>query len=300
MKAFQHIVIGVDSNQISAMNPNQLTAGLFGDGTESHRPSDVPMVGTADTIWDLLFPGFKPPPTIPAVDSTLGIRNDGGRTLPPELATFPESVAPKAVETESPMFRFDLASGSGSLSETTRVPSEYGTATSWALSDKSTLSPTSLSNSEMVVIKQEPMDEELSSSSTAKSSKKGARAPAKPRRSTRAKQAKPARSPTPSEDDSSHRKRQGGKGEELIAYRTMARISRQLFGVTPAALTPEQKQACIEKIFSKRERNSEAARRSREKARHHVEELELRVRELEDELEKEKAKRQELEAQLGL
>lgn len=82
---------------------------------------------------------------------------------------------------------------------------------------------------------------------------------------------------------------------ELVSARTLSNTARAIFSMPADKLTPEQKQKCFDAIFAKRAKNTEAARRSREKRKEYVDELEMRVRELEEELRQSREEREELE-----
>jgi hypothetical protein len=93
----------------------------------------------------------------------------------------------------------------------------------------------------------------------------------------------------------------GANAADYISPKVLATSARNLYGVsTLAELTPDQKEACIAHIISKRSRNTEAARRSREKRREHVDELEAHVRDLEASNNGLKRRVAELEKMLGM
>lgn len=74
-----------------------------------------------------------------------------------------------------------------------------------------------------------------------------------------------------------------GEGADQIAPKVFASISRSLFQLQPDQLSPDQSQSVIQHVLAKRERNTEAARRSRGRRKEHLEYLEGRVNELERE-----------------
>lgn len=116
--------------------------------------------------------------------------------------------------------------------------------------------------------------------------------PAKKRRTLRArKKRNPSPSPSASEfSDSSQptkRRAQPSAGGHLsadqIPPKTLASTARSLFSLPPSSLSPAQMETVVRHIMQKRERNTEAARRSRGRRKEHIDWLESRVRELEAE-----------------
>lgn len=87
----------------------------------------------------------------------------------------------------------------------------------------------------------------------------------------------------------------GADPSEFISPRVLNTTSQNMFSLPSSQLSEAQRQRCIDHILSKRSRNTEAARRSRERRREHLDELEGRVRELEEENERLRRRIWELE-----
>lgn len=86
---------------------------------------------------------------------------------------------------------------------------------------------------------------------------------------------------------------------EVVSARTLANTARTLFSTAVGNLTADEKEKCYNAIFAKRAKNTEAARRSRERKREYVEELENRVKELEEEVQRYKIERREMEEMIS-
>lgn len=88
-------------------------------------------------------------------------------------------------------------------------------------------------------------------------------------------------------------------GSELISPRVLNTAAQSLFGKSGDELTPSQRSQVVNHILSKRERNTESARKSRERRKSHLEGMEHRINELEEENERLKKRVRELEGRLG-
>ncbi|KAI9021050.1 hypothetical protein DFJ74DRAFT_671637 [Hyaloraphidium curvatum] len=130
--------------------------------------------------------------------------------------------------------------------------------------------------------------------------RKKRRAPARSRRAAPAKKSRRSASASPAPQTAPAGRAPQQHADDYISPKVLATAATHLFSLPPAQLTASQRAQCVAQILAKRSRNTEAARRSRERRRGHVEELERRVGELEGENGGLRARVEELERLLGM